>query len=270
MHAAQPIPRLSPTEAQILETFLNPEATFLAVAQSLKLDLQQLLDALTGPAIRAALNALSELDAIRRRLSLAPIVPGALAALKRLLDQNDKPAEVRRAATTILTTYTRLERGVTRGVPRLDWPLRAPASPIAPSAGNPRDASCAPVERPAPNTNGHATPTAPDSARAPRPDRPLHTPASASGSTAGKSEIRRGGPCDASSTPAPHANGHAAPAPTLVLPRQRGLTCSGITPAALVAAAGRAVSVYDLLPQTARAPPPCHDLPAPPALRAAA
>ncbi len=110
MHAAQPIPRLSPDEARILEAFLNPEATFLAIAAALKLNVQDLLDALAGPAIRAALDALAQLDALRRRLSLAPIVPGALSALSRLLDKGDNPAEVRRAATTILNTYTRLER----------------------------------------------------------------------------------------------------------------------------------------------------------------
>ncbi len=328
MHAAQPIPRLSPTEARILEAFLDPEATILAVAQSLKLTLQELLDALTGPAIRAAFDTLSHLDAIRRRLALAPIVPGALAALKRLLDQNDKPAEVRRAATTILNTCTRLERAPRAPHATGYAPLQALSS-LTPS---PRVAGASHQ-----HANATAPAAAPDPARVPRLpavaglDRPLPSSTPPTASPASKSQIGRGGPCDESSTPSSHTNGHIAPAPdapdlvfspqSSVLPLRRDGPCREssapvvtpgpeanvqpetehrsaspmlapegrttvargaasrsdaspwipphnetfapegranprVTPAALVAAAGRAISVYDLIPAPARAPPP--------------
>jgi hypothetical protein len=309
MYAAQTTPRLTATEARILEAFLSPEATFNEVADSLKcslkVTLQELLDALAGPAIRAAFDTLRELDALRRRLALAPIVPGALSALARLLDKSENLVEVRRAATTILSTYTRLERANALRVPRLGPPL-PPSTPPVPFVGKPCDSSRAPGADAA-RANGHAAASAPFASDLAGPpggveaegpprrsgsaplDSPRHKSLDPRADAPASLHVSRQDHPRLSSQPSALPSLHdtllgSVPSilpspdeaaiddqsPVLHAPPAHELTSLRlqVSPAALVPAAGHARSIYDVLPQAARAPPN-HLLPAPVARAAA-
>ncbi len=258
----------------MLDALMDAGYSLRDAAAALHLSATDLLDA-----SESAAQPLAALDGFSRQVAELQVLDSRMQALKALVKVCNDATDLekkRLAAQAILrfdpfrhappsgelSPRPRQRRAVTEGAPSASSPTGSPRHGNFESNGTVRANTAPAAPGGAPARQHDRVPRLPAVAGL---DRPLPSPTSPPRSPAGKSQIRRGGPCDESSIPAPppipaspaELRPPSAPCPPLAHSPAHLLTCSPaqVSAAALAAAAGHAISVYALIPQSARAPP---------------
>ncbi len=251
-----PLPPLRDEDARLIGAWLDAGPDFRRIAARLDLQPHEVLQRLSAEPIAsyiAAAKAAGD-ESLHAR---------ALARLAHLMETAPNPTQQRLAATTVLRATepchrSQIRRGGERGPTRSSPSTRTPRRVVGA-----KDSAASSPPRADPSWSRQSAvqtpprPTAPSQIGVPRLDRPLPSSTAPPPSTAGKSESRRGDPCEPSSTP----SAPTPPDPPTTTTRPASLP-SGPLPSAIPAPPLSPVHLLTCSPAQGSSPHPptaaCH------------